>query len=224
MSTLKEITYSIRENLKQYSSDDDITNEYIQFLIKNARALLLDQRFSSRGYIIPNVMRQSFYLDLELAEGNEIVSGVSTILRTKDAIQIPFEPYNFKTNMRVNSSSYNDTYFSLVEPSRLPFVGQNKWIASQIYYTIGTDWHLYFVSNNASHKLIETIKLSMVCTDPEAAYPYTIGYDANVDFEDTNYPMEESMVTLISDMIVKKLTGMLATHEDKTNDAQNDSN
>lgn len=224
MSTLKEIVYSIRELLKQYSQDDDITNEYIAYLIKNARALLLEQRYTSRSNVIPNIARQSFYMDLELAEGNEIVDGIGTILRTKDPIQTPLEPFNIKNNIRINGGSYTDTYFSLVGMERLPFVGNCKWVQNQIYYSIGTDFRIYFVSSNPSVKLLDNIKLSMVCTDPEAAYPYTIGYNSSVDFWDTQYPLEENMITLIRDMIVKSLVNMLQMHEDKLNDSNDDSN
>ena len=64
----------------------------------------------------------------------------------------------------------------------------------------------------------------MVCVDPEAAYPATVNYNSDVDFWDVAYPMEENMITLMRDMIVKNLVGMLQMHEDKKNDAQNDSN
>ena len=221
MATLNKIIYDIREVLSQMSDDSDISNEYLAYQVNIARALLLEQKFSNRQYAIPQKIRQTFKMDLELAEGNELVSGISTVLRTKDPIQYPLEPYNFKSNMRINSGSYDDSYFTLIDPSRFPYVGNNKWLQNQIYYTIGTDFRLYFTSSNPAFKTMEQIKLSMVCTNPEEAYPYTLYYDSNVDFEHSEYPFEENMITLLTDMIIKKLVVNLQSPEDKSNDSQN---
>ena len=221
MATLNKIIYDVREAYRLYSDDSDISNEYLAYQVNIARALLLEQKFSNRQYVIPQKIRQTFKMNLELAEGNELVSGISTVLRTKDPIQYPLEPYNFKSNMRVNSGSYDDSYFTLIDPSRFPYVGNNKWLQNQIYYTIGTDFRLYFTSSNPVFKTMEQIKLSMVCTNPEEAYPYTLYYDSNVDFEHSEYPFEENMITLLTDMIIKKLVVNLQSPEDKSNDSQN---
>ena len=219
MSTLREIVYSVKEQLLQYSDDSNISNEHIAFLVKNDRSLLISQRFSNRSYIIPQKLRQHFYKELELADSNEFFSGIDTILRTKDPIQYPLEPFNFKTNIKINSGSYTDINFTLISPDRFPYVGNFKWTQGQIYVTIGSDFRLYFTSGNPSVKLLENVKVSMVMEDPELAYPETIYYNPAIDFWDTQYPMEELMVTQVTDMIVKKLTSSLLKQEDKTNDA-----
>lgn len=218
-TTLTEIVYSIRENLRAYSSDSDISNEYIAFLVKNTRAMLLTQKFSNRSSIIPQKIRQHFYKTLELSEENEFVDGIGTILRTTQPIQYPLEPFNFKSNIKLNTGSYTDINFTLVSPDRFPYVGNNKWVQNQIYVTIGSDFRLYFTSNNPAVKLIDNIKISMVVEDPEAAYPETIYYNSAVDFWDTPYPIEEDMLNQLSDVIVKKLVNMIQIPEDKINDA-----
>jgi len=218
-TTLREIVYSIKENLKLYSDDADVSLEYIAFLVKNGRAMLLAQKFSNRSYIIPQKLRQHFYKTLELSKENEFVDGIGTILRTSDPIVNPLEPFNFKSNLRINSGSYTDINFTLVSADRFPFVGQNKWVANHIYVTIGSDFRLYFTSNNPAVKLLENVKLSYVTEDPEAAYPETIYYNAAVDYWDAPYHIEEDMITILTDLIVKKLSGMINQPEDKINDS-----
>ena len=87
MATLKEIRYSIREAFALYGDDDNISNEYIDYKIHTTRAMLLAQRFSSRSFIVPNIIRQHFYHYLALSEGNEFVNGIGTILATTTEIQ-----------------------------------------------------------------------------------------------------------------------------------------
>jgi len=156
---------------------------------------------------------------LELSEENEFVDGVGTILRTEDPIVNPLEPFNFKSNLRINSGSYTDINFTLVSADRFPFVGQNKWVGNHIYVTIGSDFRLYFTSNNPAVKLLENVKLSYVTEDPEAAYTETVYYDPLVEYWDTAYHIEEEMITQLTDMIVKKLVGMINIPEDKINDS-----
>lgn len=223
MATLNELYYSLRESYKLYSDDGNISNEYLIYKIHIGRNLLLSQKFSSRSFVIPNKIRQHFYLETELVEGNEFVSGLSTILRTKDPIQTPLEPFNFKSNMRVSTGSYTDLNFTLISPDRLPFVGKNKWLQNHVYYTIGSDFRLYFVSTNPRVKAIENIKLSMVCENPEKAWVSSVDYDPAIEFEYTEYPMEGDMIIPLTDMILKSLTINLQSPEDKTNDSESNS-
>lgn len=222
MSTLNEIVYSVREAYRLYSDDGAISNEYIAYKIETTRAMLISQRFSSRSFIIPNILRQHFYMSLELSDDNEFISGNGSILRTVDPIQIPLEPFNFSKNIRITSGSYSDVSFTFVDNNRFSFVGRSKWVQNQIYVTLGTDFRLYFTSNNPKVKMIDKIKLSMVTAIPEAAYPSSVAYDPAIPFEDTQYPLNAELIVELTDIVLKQLTTNLQVKEDKTNDAQND--
>jgi hypothetical protein len=221
MATLREIIYDIREVLKQYSDDSNISNEYLQYLVHYTRALLLSQRFSSRSTILPQKNKQQFYLEMEdlPVDDNPFCVTGNKILRTKLAIPRPLEAFNIKSNIKINSGSYNDTYFNLVLPERFPYCGSSKWTRNQIFCTIGTDFKLYFKSQNPKHFLIEDVKLSMVCENPEDAYPQTVEYSSAIDFIDTEYPLEIDMITQIVEIIIKRLGIMLQTKEDKSNNS-----
>ena len=220
MATLNELIHSIRESYKLYSDDGDISNEYLAYRIETTRAMLISQRFSSRTFIIPNILRQHFYLDLELAEDNEFVNGIGTVLRTVLPIQIPLELFNFKNNIRITSGSYSDVNFTFVDNNRFSYVGRNKWNQNQIYVTIGTDWHLYFTSSNDKVKMLEQIKLSQVCASPSEAYESSIAYNPAVDFEYVEYPLNAELVVELIDIILKNLTINLSSREDKVDDSQ----
>lgn len=219
MATLKEIRYSIKEALAIYNEDSNVSNEYIDYKIHTTRAMLLAQRFSSRSFVIPNAIIQHFYHDLSLAEDNEFVDGIGTVLATTTAIQTPLEPFNLKNNIRITSGSYSDISFAFIDTNRFSYVGHNKWLQNIIYCAIGTDWKIYFTSSNPKVKMLEQVKVSMVCANPETAYPYTIGYDVLVDFDETEYPLNSELIVELTDIIIKQLTINLTAKEDKVNDA-----
>lgn len=219
MSTIKKIAYDIRQIYKDWSDDSDITQEYLYYQINIARALLIQQKFSSRANLIPNKLKQQFYHDLELTESNEFVSGLGSILRTVNPIEPPLESYNFLTSIRVTSGSYTDINFTFVLPERFAFCGRNKWMQSQIFVTLGSDKRLYFTSANEKVKMMDRVKLVYVTEDPENAYPTSIDYDVAVPFEETEYPLEENMITALTDLIIKKITMSYQVKEDTTNDS-----
>jgi len=220
MATLKEIRYSIREAFALYGDDSNISNEYIDYKIHTTRAMLLAQRFSSRSFVIPNAIRQHFYHDLSLAEDNEFVDGIGTVLATTTSIQTPLEPFNLKNNIRITSGSYSDISFAFIDSNRFSYVGHNKWLQNIVYCMIGTNWKIYFTSSNPKVKMLEQVKVSMVCANPETAYPYTVGYDVLKDFDETEYPLNSELIVELTDIIIKQLTVNMSAKEDKVNDSQ----
>lgn len=222
MSTLKELVYATREQLHLYSDDSIITNEYIAYCIKTARALLLTQKYSIRSNVISNKVRQSFYKELELVSDNEFISGIDTILRTKEKISFPFEAFNLKSNIRINSGSFTDINFTFIPMERVPFVGNSKWNSGQIYTFLANDMRLYFVSNNPKVKMLENVKIMMCTENPEDAYLETIEYNPSVDFWDVEYPVDEEMVFTMIDVVIKKLTASMQIPRDKQNDSEDE--
>ena len=220
MATLNELIYSCREAFKLYSDDGDISNEYLSYKIETTRAMLRAQRFSSRSFIIPNIIRQHFYHSLEISEENEFVDGIGTVLRTVDPIQVPLEPFNFKNNIRITSGSYSDVSFTFVDTNRFSYVGRSKWNLNQIYVCLGSDFRLYFTSGNPKVKMLEQVKLSMVCASPSEAYPHTIEYNPAIDFENITYPLNSELIVDLTDIIIKQLTVNLLAKEDKHDDSQ----
>lgn len=219
MATLRFIINDVLEILNRYSDDTNFSQEHIAYNVNTARAMFLQQRYGSRSNILPEKVKQHFNHELEMAEDNEFSSGLGTILRTVNPIQLPLEPFNFKSNIKISTGSYLDPYFTFISRERFPYVGKSKWVQNQIYVTIGSDFRLYFTSGNPNVKILENVKLSYVTESPEDVYPYTIDYDSNIDFWDVEYPFEQNLISQMTDMIIKKLGPKLEIPEDKNNNA-----
>jgi len=215
MTSLRYIINDIREVLNSYSDDSNISDEHIAYNAHIARAMFLQQKYTTRSNVIPEKVKQHFNHTLELAEENEFSSG----LRTVEPIQKPLESFNFKSNIKISTGSYLDPYFSFVSRERFPFVGQSKWVQNQIYVTIGSDFRLYFTSGNPNVKILENVKLSYTTENPEEVYPHTIDYNSNLDFWDVEYPFEQNLVNQLTDVILKKLAPKLEIPEDKNNNS-----
>jgi len=220
MSTLNELTYSLKEAISSFSDDSTVSLEYLAFLIKNGRAMLISQKYSTRGNVIPQKLRQSFHKRLEIVDGNEFVLGLSSILRTVDPIPYPLESFNLKNNIRINAGSYTDLNFTFIQAERAPFVGRSKWNANNIYVFLGSDYRLYFISNNPRVNLLEDCKVQEVTEDPETAWLESMDYNPAKNFwTEVEYPIEEEMVTQLTDLIFKKLTLTLQIPKDISNDS-----
>ena len=71
-----------------------------------------------------------------------------------------------------------------------------------------------------SHILLEDLEVEGVYENPEKAYELSCEYDPTVDFYDTDYPVEGSMIPMIKNNILKELLTKYKLPEDETNDGE----
>lgn len=211
--------YDIREALRQYSDDSDITDDYISFLIDDTRALLLRQKYNAPGSIIPLGIRQRLHFDVELSDDNVFIS-LDKVLRTADPIPKLVESFNFMNHFWVDSGSYNDIKFVYITPERFPFAGYNKWTRDVIYVTIGQDYRLYFKAANYKHRLIEQVRIYSIFENPKEAWEVSADYSNTETFEeDVTYPIDLDMWIQMKEIILKQLMVTLQIPQDENNNA-----
>ena len=211
--------YDIREALRQFSDDSDITDDYISFLIDDTRALLLRQKYNAPGSIIPFSIRQRLHVDLELSDDNVFIS-IDKILRSVDPIPRLVESFNFMNHFWVDSGSYVNIKFVYVTPERFPFVGYNKWLQDVVYVTIGQDYRLYFQSANLKHRLLDKVRVYSIFENPKTAWEASADYNPNQTFEnDVIYPIDLDMWVTMKEIILKQMIATLQIPQDKNNNA-----
>lgn len=211
--------YDIREALRQYSDDSDITNAHISFLIDDTRALLLRQKYKAVGSIIPNSIKQRLHLDLELADDNEFIS-LDSILRTENALPKLIESADYYRNIQIDGGSYTDVKFIFTTNERFPYVGTSKWLNNIIYTTLGQDYRLYFRAGNPRHKGLLKVRVFAPFEDPKTAWESSADYDSTKSFDDDiNYPIDLDMWIQMKEIILKQYVQSLQIPEDKVNNA-----
>ena len=219
MSTYKELIYMCLDELKLYSDDASYTEEHIMFLLGKYRTFLIKQRYSDIKKQIPESNYQTICLDLiEVpAISGEPCEGGS-YLRSKEKI-----PFLMKIgNPKVYPVDYYQGEITYVSRERMRYVGYNKYLKNIIYASLGPDNYLYFKSFNPQFLYLEKVRITGIFEDTLAASelqcPNENG-DTVCDVLDREFPIEDSLVPPMTELVVKELLGAEYRPKDESNDA-----
>ena len=222
MSTYKELVYMCLDELKLYSDDALYTEEHIMFLLGKYRTFLIKQRYSDIKKQIPESNYQTICLDLiEVpAISGEPCEGGS-YLRSKEKI-----PFLMKIgNPMVYPVDYYQGEITYVSRERMRYVGYNKYMKNIIYASIGPDNYLYFKSFNPQYLYLEKARMTGIFEDPQAASelqcPDENG-DTVCDVLDKTFPIEDSLVPQLVQLVVQELYNPSRSDEDGENNAKDD--
>ena len=104
------------------------------------------------------------------------------------------------------------------------YVGHNKWLQNIIYASLGPDQYLYFKSSKPQYIYMKQVRMNGIFEDAEAAAKLQCeSQDENTcDVLDTQFPLEEGLVTVLIEMAVKFLSGSIYKPADLTNNASDD--
>lgn len=220
--TYREIVYMILDEIKSVSDDAFFTEDHIIFLIGKLRTFLIKQRYSDIKKQIPESNYQTICLDLIKvpAISGEPCEGGS-YLRSKEKI-----PFLMKIGIpRVYPIDYYQGEITYVSRERMRYVGYNKYLKNIIYASLGPDNYLYFKSFNPQYLYLEKVRMTGIFEDSKAASelqcPDENG-DTVCDILDREFPIENSLVPPMIELIVKELLGAEYRPEDKTNDAKDE--
>jgi hypothetical protein len=191
------------------SDDADQTNEFLAYLVRNARGTVLQQRYSDPRNVVPSVEMQSITTAIGLNGRSSIA--LPSIIKTTGNANSPLKAYG--TGL---SGTSLQLPLNVVSIERLPFVGNNPYVTDQIYCAIDESGYLVFNSKNNVYKLIESVIVRGLFEDPELAY--TINGGAN-DFYSEKYPLSEQNLIDVRKIVDVKLANLLKIPKDQLNDS-----
>lgn len=222
MSTYKELVYMVLDELKLYSDDAVYTEDHVILLLNNYRTFLIKQRYSDIKKQIPESNYQTICLDLiEVpAISGEPCEGGS-YLRSKEKI-----PFLMKIGIpRVYPVDYYQGEITYVSRDRMRYVGYNKYLQNIIYCSLGPDNYLYFKSTNPQYLYLEKVRMTGIFENPESALelqcPDENG-DTTCDILDMTFPIEDSLVPQLVQLVVQELYNHSRSEEDDENNAKDD--
>lgn len=222
MSTYRQLTYMVLDELKLVSDDSHFQEEHVLFLLDKYRVFLLKQRYSDVRKEIPDSNYQTICVDLEQVnainglpcEGSDYLKSVKKI---PNMMQVG--------KQRISSVDFFQGNIAYVNNERFKYVGDNKFLKNQIYGTIAPDSHLYLKSNNPQMNYLEKVKVTGIFEDSskvaELQCPDEEGNTA-CDVMDMNFPLEESLIPPLIELIVKELSGHAYQPADDENNATDD--
>lgn len=219
-STFNEIAYMVLDQLNISSDDKDLTLDHIYFLMKNWRSFYIKQRYSDVKKDVPVSNLQTICLKLvnkvNCLDGHLIMS----VDKIPDIISL-----NGSENIHIQPMGdiFNKEEWVLVSPERFVFAGRNKWTKKTIFFTIGVDQRLHLKSYLPDFEYLKSVKITALFEDPIEVAPMECDNTRNAcNFQETRFPIEEALVPVIIESIVKELTGVIYRPEDDINNASND--
>lgn len=217
--TYNEIMYMCLDELKLSSDDSFYTKDHLIFLLVKYRSFLLKQRYSDIKKQIPDSNYQSICLDLievpaisgEPCEGN-------SYLRSKNKIPTTM----MVGNPRVYPTDFYQGEIAYISRDRMRYIGYNKFMRNIIYCSKAPDGYLYFKSWNPQFLYIENVRFSAIFEDAkeasEMACPEENGTICKL--EDKEFPIEDSLVPPLIELVVKELRGPEFMKKDEDNNAE----
>lgn len=222
MSTYRELTYMVLDELKLSSDDAQFTEDHVMFLLDNYRTFLLKQRYSDIKKYIPESNYQTICLDLiqvpaicgEPCEGE-------TYLRSKEKI-----PFLMQIGTpRVYPTDYYQGEITYISRDRMRYIGYNKYLQNIIYCSLGPDNYLYFKSSNPQYLYLEKVRFTGIFQNSIEASNLQCPDDSGrtvCDPMDRVFPIESALVPPLIELVVKELGGSVYKPEDEENNAKDD--
>lgn len=211
--TYKELVYMALDALKIHSDDSKFTEDHVIFLLNKYRAYALKQKYSKtlEEVNIKNyqVLRTPiyYYPDSSFAGNGTYMCSHTEIPSVLD-IALP----------KVRESIFKNIEIVFVPDSRFKYVGYNKYLPNIIYSCIGKDKQLWLKGKEELVKNLESVNLYAVFSNPLEVNDYN--EDTTEDLLDREFPMEDSLVPSVLELVLKDLTNGIYKPSDTSNDAQ----
>ena len=222
---LAKIIYNVREDLKTFTDDNELSDRLIIHLYNIKRAKYLRQDLNNFQKTTDLSITQTLCLSLEVVTANQCGLDIecATILRTKRKIPQPLELHTKVAITNVRSTNRISVPFN--------FVSKEKAIYSKyapfnkgVYAFLDNDGYIYIVSKMDTVNLLECLTVTGIFEDPLELINYTNCCDCEeavpcFDINTTNYPLQPHYVDLIKSEIVKERAELLKLPEDKVNNS-----
>lgn len=222
MTTYRSIVFMALDELKLISNDSTYTPEHLIFLADKMRALLLDRRY--RDARKGEVSRSNYQeICLELVEVPAIPGTTCYGEYLRSTEKIP-SLMNIGIKHIYPVDYFNSEHISYIPLERMPYVGYNKWLSNMIYVTKGPDDYLYLKSSNPQFLYLKKLKIDAVFQNSQEATKLSCGnsIDSNCDILDSEFPLEDTLISVLIQLMVQELSGARYLPTDKQNNASDD--
>lgn len=228
MSTYREVVSMALDELKMASDDAYFTEGHIIFLLGKFRAFMLKKEYgdatnsygrqsiAARKYV-PESNYQTLCLDLETVDAHPGLCERGKMVRSVEKL-----PQVLHVGIKsVYPRDYYGGGITYVERERMRHVGHDRWRSNVIYASVGPDGHMWLKSANPQFLYLKKARFTAVFEDADKAAE--MGCDGiTCDILDSDFPLEEALISPVIQMTVAELARPAMVPEDKSNNANDD--
>lgn len=219
--TLRELVFMCMDEVKLHSDDSFYTEDHIVFLLNKYRSFVLKKELEKENKQLSSANSQTICLDLIEVRDEDNPCGES-MLRTEQPI--PSLVNDCKVSIYpVNYFEGDHIIYTTME--RMRYTTYNKWTKNLIYAAKGPDDYLYLKSDNPQYIYLEKLRMKAIFEDFENAAQYACdeaGDNLQCDILDMKFPIENALVPIVIELVVKELLGVKYQPRDTHNNASDD--
>ena len=215
MTTYKELVYMVLDELKAKSDDFYYTEDHIIFLLDKYRAFLLKQKYRTPKSVVLN----SNYMHITIKSPLIMMNSIQETnfdysilhISSPKLIVVP----------KVSDFVKKEYIFNYCTEDRRLFLRQSQFLKNVNYFyflngTLTLDAGNKFFTDYSSNNLIANLKA--VFESPSKIYSEYV----EVDPMNQIFPLEESLISPLLEMVVKDLTSAMFKPEDDVNNGKDE--
>lgn len=222
MYTYNHVVYMILDFLKISSDDAYYTPDHVLFLVNKYRAYVLKSKYENSNETPSESNYQTMNVTFEEKDRIEGLGCSGKYLVSKESIPDSL-------NLTKATFSGKDMFsgdIAFVTPQRFRYVGLDKWTKNITYATF-TGGKLYMKSCNPFAYYLKEGTVHDIFNDPLEAAATSGEYDVDENGNlcnpyDVEFPLEDNLLPLVMQYVVKDLTGGIYKPKDDINDADDD--
>jgi hypothetical protein len=222
---LAKLIYDVRESLKEYSDDSELSDKYITYLYDIKRSKYLRQDINNSQRTIDISVLQTFCLELEEVSANECGLDLSceTIYRSKRPVPTPIQLHTKTALTRVAPADRISKPFNLISREKAVYAAGAPF-PNAVYTFLHNDNHIYLTSEGIALNLLECISVTGVFENPLDLINYQTccsceNVTASYDIETTDYPIQPHYIDIIKNEIVTEIARLNVIKEDTLNNS-----
>lgn len=223
MLSLQDLHAQLDEALAVNSVESSFSYEFYTDLINEQRSLWLRNEYNKNRSIDPYVIQTLPCLELELVNPIDCCVDVPEgckLLRTKKQIPNTIEFFYKKGIVSVGSPDILKARMSLIDYSRVPYIGHGRTTQNNVYSFIYNKY-LYFFSHSTAYLIMKYATARVILEDPTELTGFTDCTTGNSCFKYSDpYPINLWMWAYIKPYIVQQLMQKGQNHQDDSNNAE----
>lgn len=225
MATYNEIIYSIREGIRQHTSDSDIDDRQIIFEFNLQRALWYRNEYNKKNTSIDDQVKQTICFELEKATASECdcIESECEILRTKNKMPKVLDLRDKSAISKVTFNNITDMPLSFVSYNKFPYSGNGPYNKNTVFATLHPNGYIYLKSANPNFKLIENIAVTAVLEDPLDAKDFSCNFKSCFNPKE-EYPVKSHIIAYIKNTVIEGFIRQLTMPKDLINNSQENLN
>ena len=214
MATYRELIYSVLDRIKAISDDSIITEDHVIFTIDKVRAALLYQKYGEVKREVIESNYQTLCLDLEQVVNSEVCGEI--YMRTTKSIPSLLNI----GNTSIYPLDFYKGNIAFVSRERMKYVGYNKLLQNIIYASLNPDGRVYLKSKNPQFLYLEKISITGIFENAMEALELECSQICEP--WDRIVPIEEDLIPVLTETVVKDLLGALYRPADEQNNMSDD--